>query len=62
VADYTFLSKKQIEIEVDRYITSPGQACSYKIGELKLKEIRSRATSLLGTVFVVYYLALISAF
>ena len=51
VGNYTFQTRSQIEIEVDRYITFPGQACSYKIGELKFKELRNRASSVLGKTF-----------
>ena len=45
------LSKHNIQTEVDRYISWPGQALSYKLGELKIIEIRTKAESILGDKF-----------
>ena len=37
--------------EVNRYITWPGQACAYKVGEIKIKELRQKAKNALGSLF-----------
>eukprot|EP00111_Clytia_hemisphaerica_P007835 TCONS_00022785-protein len=47
----TASSEEDITSEIDRYITWPGQACGYKIGEIKIKELRSHAEKSLGDKF-----------
>ena len=40
-----------IQSETDRYISGPGQACSYKLGQLKIRELRERTKQQLGAKF-----------
>jgi uncharacterized protein (DUF885 family) len=51
LADHTALSEHEVETEVDRYISWPGQALSYKLGELKILELRALAEKELGDKF-----------
>jgi uncharacterized protein (DUF885 family) len=44
-------SEREIVVEVDRYIVSPGQALAYKIGQRKFLELRERAARELGAKF-----------
>ncbi len=47
----TALSLHNINTEIDRYISWPGQAVSYKIGEIKIRELREKAEERLGNDF-----------
>jgi uncharacterized protein (DUF885 family) len=47
----SLLSERDIVKEVERYINNPGQATSYKIGQLKIVELRRRAEQALGPRF-----------
>ena len=51
LATRTALPLHEVETEVDRYISWPAQALSYKLGELKIKELRHKAETELGTSF-----------
>jgi uncharacterized protein (DUF885 family) len=47
----TSMGEKEVTAEIERYIVNPGQACAYKVGMLKLQELRKRAQTELGTKF-----------
>ena len=49
--EHTAMDDQNIETEVDRYIAWPGQALSYKMGQMKILELRERAQRELGSKY-----------
>ncbi|MBA2268985.1 MAG: DUF885 domain-containing protein [Chthoniobacterales bacterium] len=47
----TGMDEKDVISEIERYIVSPGQACAYKVGMLKIRELRACAEQQLGAKF-----------
>ncbi len=47
----TGMAEAEVTSEVERYMAMPGQACAYKVGELKILELRARAQATLGPAF-----------
>jgi uncharacterized protein (DUF885 family) len=46
-------SEEGITSEIERYMANPGQALSYKIGQLKIRELRAKAEAELGDKFII---------
>lgn len=49
--DTTGMNESEVVSEVERYMGQPGQACAYKVGQLKILELRERARAALGSRF-----------
>jgi uncharacterized protein (DUF885 family) len=50
-SEHSVTPEQDIVVEVDRYLVLPGQALAYKVGERKLTELRTRASTRLGPAF-----------
>lgn len=57
MSNYNNAPTSYIARQIDRYITLPGRACAYKIGELKIRELRKRAEAKLGKGILNFYIS-----
>ena len=51
LSSHTALSQHEVRTEVDRYISWPGQALAYKLGEMTMRRVRTKAENALGDRF-----------
>ena len=51
MVENTGMSESEVTTEIERYMGNPGQACAYKVGELKILELRDRAKAAFGEKF-----------
>ena len=51
MVDLTGMARSDVTREVERYVVAPGQACAYKVGQLKILQLRARAREQLGDAF-----------
>ena len=51
MAGVTGMTVTDVTTEIERYMSNPGQACAYKVGQLKILELRDKAKKALGTKF-----------
>jgi uncharacterized protein (DUF885 family) len=49
--DNSSMARTDVEAEVERYIANPGQALGYKIGQIRIREMRNKAEKALGSRF-----------
>ena len=49
--DNTGMAEGEVTAEIERYIVNPGQACAYKVGQLKILELREKAKKAMGDKF-----------
>lgn len=51
MSEHTGMTESDVTVEIERYIVDPGQACAYKMGMLKILELRKRSQDALGEGF-----------